>query len=247
MVGQTILNFAVTPLDILLSVFTCLGMDMVLTRIRRHQLIVPLSGLISGLGLALLLRSKYPAVFVLAAVAAIGSKHLITFKGRHRFNPSNFGLIVALAFTQGGISMLTPGQWGRSGLIVFAILCVGVAVAFRTERLALVVMFAASQVGFFMLFHGGDPNLSVSLSGAVLTFGFFMITDPKTAPTTWPTQAAYATAIALLGQVFTSFGSMAGPFVALFVVCAAMPLVERLPESMRRRFRTRQLAGFEQT
>lgn len=227
--GQTVLDFAISPLEIVLSVLTCVGVDMTLTRLRRHQVIVPLSGLISGLGMALLLRSTYPAVFVVAGVVAIGSKHVITVRGRHRFNPTNFGLVVALAFTQGGVAMVTPGQWGRSGLILFAILCAGVLVVFRAERLALVAMFVAFQVVFFVLFHGGTLDVATALSGAVLTFAFFMITDPKTAPPTRTGQAAYAAFVALLGQVFASLGSMDGPFIALFVVCAAMPVLEASP------------------
>lgn len=229
LVGQTALDFHITPLEILLSVFSCVGLDMVLTRIRRQQVIVPLSGVISGLGLALLLRSSYPALFVFAGLMAIASKHFITVKGRNRFNPSNFGLIVALGFTQGGISMVTPGQWGRSGLILFAIMSLGALVVFSARRFALVMMFVAAQVLCFMAFHGGSPDLTVSLSGAVLSFAFFMITDPKTAPGAWRPQLAYASALALIGQVLASFGSMDGPFIALFAVCAVMPMVERVP------------------
>ncbi len=225
--GQTVLNFEISPLEILLSLFTCVGVDLALTRIRRHQVIVPLSGIISGLGLALLLRSTYPTVFVVAGVVAIGSKHVITVRGRHRFNPTNFGLVVTLAFTQGGVAMVTPGQWGRSGLILFAILCAGVLVVFRAERLGLVATFVVFQVGCTVAFHGGTLDVPVALSGAVLTFAFFMITDPKTAPATRTGQVVYAAFVALLGQVFAATGSMDGPFIALFVVCAAVPILER--------------------
>ncbi|MDQ2727785.1 MAG: RnfABCDGE type electron transport complex subunit D [Actinomycetota bacterium] len=225
--GQTVLDFKISPLEVLVSLFTCVGVDLTLTRIRRHQMIVPLSGIITGLGMALLLRSAYPAVFVVAGVLAIGSKHVITVRGRHRFNPTNFGLVVTLAFTQGGVAMVTPGQWGRSSLILFAILCAGVLVVFRAERLALVSALVAFQVVFFVIFHGGSLDVSAALSGAVLTFAFFMITDPKTAPSTRARQVVYAAFVALLGQVFAALGSMDGPFIALFVVCAAMPVLER--------------------
>lgn len=226
--GQTALDFKISPLEIVAVVLTTTGLDWVLTRIRRHQVIVPLSGIISGLGLALLLRSSYPAVFVLAGLLAIGSKHFIVTQGRHRFNPSNFGLVVTLAFTQGGLSMVTPGQWGRSGLVLFAIMGVGALVVSRARRLSLVAMFVVAQVACFMAAHGGAPHPSVALSGAVLSFAFFMITDPKTAPSSWRGQAAYAVAIAGLGQILTVMGSEAGPFIALMAVCAAMPAVERL-------------------
>lgn len=226
--GQTVLDFAITPLEILLVVGTTTALDWALTRVHRHQVIVPLSGVISGLGLALLLRSHYPAVFVVAGLLAIGSKHFIVIHGRHRFNPSNFGLVVTLAFTQGGISMVTPGQWGRSGLTLFAIMGAGVLVVSRARRMSLVAMFVAAQVVCYAVAHGGDPRLTVSLSGAVLAFAFFMITDPKTAPTSWRGQVAYAVTIAGGGQILTRLGSGAGPFIALLAVCAAMPAVERL-------------------
>jgi Na+-transporting NADH:ubiquinone oxidoreductase subunit NqrB len=172
----------------------------------------------------MLLRSTYPAVFVLAGLLAIGSKHFLTVDGHHRFNPSNFGLVVTLAFTQGGIGMVTPGQWGQSGLIVFAIVGVGSLVVFRAQRLTLAGLYLASAIVSSTLLHGGHPELAQTLSGDVLAFAFFMITDPKTAPRTLRGQAIYAPAIAFLGVLFMSFGSMAGIFIAPFVVALVKPL-----------------------
>ena len=54
--------------------------------------LVPKSGLITGLGLGLLLRGPGLYPFAFAATLAIMSKHLIKFQGKHIFNPSTFGI-----------------------------------------------------------------------------------------------------------------------------------------------------------
>ena len=222
--GQVWLGWEVTPLDIALSVGTAVVADVAWTLWRSQVVIAPLSGVISGLGLAMLLRSSWPAVFVVAALLAIGSKHLITVDGHHRFNPSNFGLVVTLAFTQGGIARVTPGQWGGTALILFAIIGAGGLVVFRAQRLTIPALYLATSVVVAPLFHGGHLDLATSLGGDVLAFAFFMITDPKTAPATRRGQLVYAPALAVVGALFVSFGSPQGIFVAAFVVALVKPL-----------------------
>src|SRR5215831_17607737 len=93
-----------------------------------------LSPLISGLGLSLLLRSDDPKVMVFAAVAAIGSKFLIRIRGKHVFNPTNFGLAVSMLLTQH--AWCSPSQWVESSALLGWIAILGLAVvhrAFRTE------------------------------------------------------------------------------------------------------------------
>ena len=51
------------------------------------------SALISGLSLCLLLRTNSTALAGATAVAAIISKFIFRWNGKHLFNPTNFGLI----------------------------------------------------------------------------------------------------------------------------------------------------------
>lgn len=56
----------------------------------------PRSVLISALSLTLLLRTASPAVAALAAALAIGGKLIIRARGKHLFNPANFGIAATL-------------------------------------------------------------------------------------------------------------------------------------------------------
>jgi Na+-transporting NADH:ubiquinone oxidoreductase subunit NqrB len=54
------------------------------------------SALITGLGLCLLLRANHFSTMLLAAGLAITSKFIFRVRGKHFFNPANFGIIAAL-------------------------------------------------------------------------------------------------------------------------------------------------------
>ena len=227
--GQTSLHFAVRPSEILTSLCVAVGLDTVLTHRRTGVWAFPLSAVVSGLSIGLLLRSADVAVFVLAALAAIGSKHLLRRSdGRHIFNPSNAGIVVALLFTQ-GLSEVTPEEWGSSALIALVVCCIGLFVVFRVRRLLMVATFAVSHV-VLALATGEAATMSALLPASTLVFCFFMITDPKTAPRTPLAQVAYALLVAGLDQALMSAGSMAAPFLALVIVCACVPLLERITQ-----------------
>ena len=55
-----------------------------------------LSPIITAFGLTLLLRTDDPWLVVFAAFCAIASKFVLRVRGRHFFNPANFGLCVAM-------------------------------------------------------------------------------------------------------------------------------------------------------
>lgn len=222
--GQTWLGWSVTPLEIALSVGTAVAVDVGWTRWRGGRPVVPLSALITGLGIAMLLRSSYPLTFVLAAGLAIASKHLIRRPdGRHRFNPSNFGLVATLALTN-GLTMVTPGQWGTSGLVLFAVVAAGALVVSRAGALRLSLLYLASYVAVAPLFHHGGFAWSETLGGEVLAFAFFTVTDPQTAPRRLRDQVWVAPVLALVGAWLMAEGQMAGIFVAPFLLTAVRAL-----------------------
>jgi Na+-transporting NADH:ubiquinone oxidoreductase subunit NqrB len=235
LLGQVWLHFAVSPLQIITAIITAVALDMAWTWHQERVLVVPASALITGLGLGLLLRSPDLAPFIIIEVIAISSKHLIRYQGKHIFNPGNFGLVVCLAFTN-GLTQVTPGQWGTSGTLVLLVLCVGLFLGYSVGRLRILAFFFAvhclvANVGqalhpsTMMAWHGMLSSSVVPAS--ILIFGFFMLSDPRTSPRTAMGGVAYATAVAVLGEVFTLMGSSAGTFVALVVVCAAVPAFDR--------------------
>src|ERR1051326_3341610 len=81
------------------------------------------SALISGLSLALLLRSNHFWILLLAAAIAIASKFILKINGKHLFNPTNFAIVVLIAATND--AWVSPGQWGSVAFFGFLIVCLG--------------------------------------------------------------------------------------------------------------------------
>lgn len=225
LLGKLALGFTVSWLQIAITVLTVCLLDLALTYWRAGIFLVPASGLISGLSLGLLLRSPYWWPFLVAGAITSLGKQVIQPGGRHVFNPSNFGLVVTLAlpWAQG---RLTPGQWGKSWVLLFLLLNLGFFIAYKVRRFHLVATFVAS-VAIFGLIRSvlGTTSLATvsvtMLSGSFILFTFFMITDPQTSPGTVRGRVLYGVAVAATDAVLRVFGVPYSLFLALLIVCVA--------------------------
>jgi len=232
-VGQTILTFDHGWTQILLSLFVACVMDVLLNLWKTRQVIVPLSGVITGLGLGLLVESVSPSLlwpYVVAPIIAIASKSLIRVHGRHIFNPSNFGLTVLLLLFPTVVTT-TVTQWTGSLLMVGIIFVIGTFSAYRVSRLDLVLSF----VGGFCLMafieeqirHTGYSLAFGPLFGAGLQlFVLSMITDPKTTPNTSGMRIAFGLSIALIDSLLRLANNQYSLFIALFIVTACFSLYQ---------------------
>lgn len=224
--GQATLHFAVSLADVAASLLTAITLDLLWQRRSSGGWSIPLSAAITGTSIGLLLRCAHPAVFAVASVLAVGSKHLLRRRdGRHVWNPSNLGIVLTLAFTS-GLSTVTPGQWGTSTLVVLAAAATGALVVSAAGRLPVVVAFTAAHIAAAVVAAGGAPAWSGVLGASTLVFAFFMITDPATAPASGRGQVAYGIAIALLAQVLVAAGSAVAPLLALLAICPLTPLLD---------------------
>src|SRR5262245_16963011 len=110
--GVEFLDLEIRPLRALLLLATALLTQYACTRLWRLPALDPRIALISGLSLCLLLRSNSMVLAVLAAVITIAAKFVLRWRGKHLFNPTNFG-IVAMMLATGGAVWVSPGQWGN--------------------------------------------------------------------------------------------------------------------------------------
>ncbi len=183
--GTVLLDFEHSVLDLTAIVGSALLTQILFSRYLGLALDVR-SPLISGLSLLLLARSGSAWLLAMTAVVAIGSKFLIRCRGRHVFNPTNFGLVV-MALLSGGRVWISPGQWGSGATLAFLFVAGGMLVVHRAARSDVTWAFlgAYSSVLFLRALWLGDP-WSIPLhslnSGSLLLFAFFMISDPKTTP-----------------------------------------------------------------
>ena len=189
------------------------------------------SPLISALSLTLLLRTGSITLSIAAGILAISSKYIIRWRGKHIFNPANFGLVVlSLLFTGAWIS---PGQWGTAPIFALFLLGMGGIVTGKAKRwdvsIALLVSYASLLFGRAIWL--GDP-LTIPVhqlqSGALLIFAFFMISDPKTTPDARLGRVLYAMLVATIGFIIQfAFYNAAGIILALILTAPIVPLFDR--------------------
>lgn len=230
--GLARLDFGVSALQAAAILGTALGTQYVFGRIRNLPAFDPKSALISALSLCLLLRTNTLLLAPATAFVTVASKFVIRRKGKHVFNPTNFGLIAMMAVT--GEVWVSPGQWGNSAFFGFLMACLGGLVVNRALRSDVTFAFFLS---YLVLIFGralwlGDP-LHIPLhqlqSGALLLFGFFMISDPKTTPDSRPGRVLFAFLVAA-GAWFVQFRLFQtnGLLWSLAFFSLTVPLIDRV-------------------
>jgi Na+-translocating ferredoxin:NAD+ oxidoreductase RnfD subunit len=154
--GQVALHFRVSVPQILAAILTCAVIEVVLTFRQSRAFVWPASAMLTGSGVALILRVVgtppddpwgTSALLPFAAVAGLSllSKYVIRYRGSHVFNPSNVGLVVA--FVVLGLTRVEPLDFwwaplNPAMLLAYAvILAGGLLITRRLKLLALAATF----------------------------------------------------------------------------------------------------------
>lgn len=187
---------------------TCVLVEVVLSRWLRGTWPQIQSAYISGVSLAMLVRPAgglwWP--FVVGAALSIGSKYVLHYRGRHLWNPSNLGLaaLVLLAPTQ--VALLSH-EFGNAWQPIAIIWIVGVLVASRAK----ILHVSATYVACFLLLAALRSAISGTsfyteagpLSGPMYQLMvFFMMTDPRTTVSTVRGRMVTVALIAVLECIF---------------------------------------------
>ena len=165
------------------------------------------------------------------------SKYVLRVKGRHIWNPSNFGLSVLFflaAETMAGLSI----QWGNYLGPLLVIWVLGSLIIYRAKRFHISATYVIS---FFLFAYlrtviTGHPFASeiAPITGPMYQlFVFFMITDPKTTVKSTLGQCVVAFLVAFAEFLFRLNEVVYAPFYALFFVGPAANLIEIWWESRR--------------
>jgi Na+-translocating ferredoxin:NAD+ oxidoreductase RnfD subunit len=275
--GQAGLGFRVSIAQILVSLATCAVLEVAIALVRDRALAWPASALLTGNGVAFILRVpgthhgdwwSLRGWWIYCATAAIAllSKYVIRWRGRHIFNPSNFGLVICLwvlgstrveplDFWWGPLTpplILALALIGAGGFTILSRLrLLGIAAAFWVSFTLALLPIAATGHGFSARWHVGPVSgfefwwVLIS-SPEILVFLFFMSTDPKTIPATGRGRIVYAVSIGLLAAFFvapaqTEFGAKLGVLTALFIVCGTRPFIEQYAPRVRLRLSRSQI------
>ncbi len=228
-------DWSIHPELVVTLVVTCCLTQIVATSIYKpteNPWLALKSALITSLGLALLLRADRVSTMVLAGVLAIGSKFIFQADCKHWFNPANFGIIAALLLTPD--AWVSPGQWGDDWWYLLLFIGTGGIVLRRVGRWDT----SAAFLGAYALLEAArnlwlgwtwDVYTHKLMSGSLLLFTLFMITDPRSIPNARSARIVWSIAIAGLAFILRNYFYInEGIFIALFALSPLTILLDRV-------------------
>ncbi|MCW5317610.1 Na+-transporting NADH:ubiquinone oxidoreductase, subunit NqrB [Nostoc sp. KVJ3] len=190
------------------------------------------SALITSLGLSLLLRADCWTTMAIAAVIAIASKFLFQIGDKHFFNPTNFGIISALILTPD--AWVSPGQWGEEWWYGLLFAGTGGMILQRVGRWDTTAAFLGSYslleaIRNLWLGWTWDVYWHRLMSGSLLLFALFMITDPRSIPNSRIGRVVWAICIAGLTFILRNYFFIStAVFWALFALAPLTILLDVL-------------------
>ena len=188
------------------------------------------SGLITALGLCLLLRANNYSTMAIAGCLAIASKFLFRWQQKHFFNPANFGIIAALIMTHD--AWVSPGQWGTDWWYLLLFAGLGGIILKRVGRWDTSIAFLLTYGGLegirnFWLGWTWDVWQHQLMSGSLLLFALFMLTDPRSIPNSQLGRLVWSLAIAISTFILQDYFYLSTAiFWALFLVSPLTVLLD---------------------
>lgn len=188
------------------------------------------SASITAIGLCLLLRSNNLSTMAIAGCLAITSKFLFRYRHKHFFNPANFGIIAALTLTND--AWVSPGQWGTDWWYLLLFLGLGGVVLKRIGRWDTSVTFLLAYASLeamrnFWLGWSWDVWQHQLMSGSLLLFALFMLTDPRSIPNSKIGRLVWSCAIAFVTFILQNYFYLSTAiFWALFIVSPLTVLLD---------------------
>ena len=252
--GQVAFHFRLSISQILISLGTCAVLEIAITLRKQRVLMWPASALLTGNGVAFVLRVAGTQhgdwwtlrgwwIYVLTAGGSLLSKYVISWRGEHVFNPSNIGLVVCfLALGRSRVEPLDfwwgPMSWWMA-LALVIIVAGGFAILSRLRLLRVALSFwAAFAVGIGGLALAGHAMTARWHLGPIhgLSFWWVLVTSPEvlvflffmiTDPKTAPAgpRARIGYGIALGGLASVLIAPTRTEFAAKVALLASLALV----------------------
>ena len=154
----------------------------------------------------------------LAAVTAIASKYVVTWRGAHIFNPAAFGVLL--------VSLIGVGSgawWIADMTLLYPTLLVGLIVLYKLRRFELFFAFLVPALLLIALKTLPDAGIVDSLTAALTLYplvflGAIMLTEPLTMPTSRIDRLIYGVIVGVLVATTFDFGFIsASPHLALLI------------------------------
>src|SRR5262252_5390144 len=129
-----------------MAILAALITELILGRIFFGKWLNLASAYITGISVGILVRSPAFWPYALCSAISIMSKYVLRIKGRHIWNPSNFGISMLLLIAPEAVSSLSI-QWGNYLLPLIVIWFLGSVIIWRLKRFHI----TGSYVGAFVV------------------------------------------------------------------------------------------------
>ncbi len=215
---------------IVLAVVSTIATELSLRRLLTGQAPQLASAYISGISIAILVRSPLLWPYALGGVISIMSKYVLRARRRHLWNPTNFGICALLFLAPFAVAPLSV-QWGNDLWPMLVIWMVGLFAIWRAKRLHITLAY----IGAFFLFAFVRSLVTGSAYAAEVApitgpmyqlFALFMITDPKTTVSSTRGAIVVAILVAFVEMFLRLAEIIYAPFYALFLVGPVALVVE---------------------
>jgi Na+-translocating ferredoxin:NAD+ oxidoreductase RnfD subunit len=221
----------------LLAIAASIVAELILSRLFFGKWPNIASAYITGISVGILIRSPAHWPYAVCSIVSITSKYVLRVKGRHIWNPSNFGISVMLFLAPETVANLSI-QWGNHLLPMVVIWVLGSVIIYRLKRFHISGLYVVSFLifAFVRSWLTGSPWQSeiAPITGPMYQlFIFFMITDPRTTVRSKMGQCIAVICVALLEMILRLNQVVYAPFYALFVVGPMAMLIEMWLDSRR--------------
>jgi Na+-transporting NADH:ubiquinone oxidoreductase subunit NqrB len=195
--GQVAFEFRVSIAQILISLLVCAVLEVGIAFFRQHILMWPASALITGNGVAFVLRVpgtqhgdwwSLQGWWIYAGTAAVGllSKYVIRLEGRHIFNPSNFGLVLCFLILGPARAEPLDFWWGPmdAWMVVALVVIVGggLVILGRLRLLPLAIAFWLSFAAGIAVLAATGHAMTARWHVGPITDAYFwwvLVTSPE--------------------------------------------------------------------
>jgi Na+-translocating ferredoxin:NAD+ oxidoreductase RnfD subunit len=213
-----------------LAIAAAIVTEMVLSKIFVGKWPHLASAYITGISVGILVRSPAFWPYALCSVISITSKYVLRVKGRHIWNPSNFGICVMLFLAYETVASLSI-QWGNYLLPMLVIWALGSVIIWRLKRFHITATYVLSFVAFAFIRsaitgHPWQAEIAPITGPMYQLFIFFMITDPKTTVHSKLGQCIVAFTVAFMESVLRLCQVVHAPYYSLFLVGPMANLIE---------------------
>ncbi len=222
LIGQFTYGILDSYVNLVVSIGTSVIAEIILARTVLGTTKNLASAYISGISVGILIRSNVIWPYFVTALLSILSKYVLRYKGRHLWNPSNFGVSWMLFLGSMNVAGLSI-QWGSNLAAMAVIWTLGLLIVNRAKRLHVTVTYVISFVilAYVRCLITGDAFLAelAPLTGPMYQlFIFFMITDPPTSVSTRKGRIIVVILVALVEFVLRLNHFIYAPFFALCLV-----------------------------